>query len=265
MGRLEIRSIKRAAAVLRCIALQPEGMSSTGICEITGLSKATVHRILYTLASDDFVRVEGGRYFPGTFLLALANGSDAFRDLKRSAQDRLAELRNATGETAALVVRRGMERVTISLALSFHELKAAPEVGSAKPIHAGAAGKALLAFVDAEELESAFEGYKFTRLAANTTASLSQFLRDLQKVRQQGYAQSSEESVDGQAAIAAPIRVGGEVVGVVNLSVPVVRASKRAVREWAPHVLATAKAISVAQRTKARGAKPVQVPRRSPL
>ena len=65
---MEIRSIKRAAAVLRCFVDKPEGLSLTGIVEITGLSKATVHRILYTLASDDLVRIEGGRYLPGPLL-----------------------------------------------------------------------------------------------------------------------------------------------------------------------------------------------------
>jgi DNA-binding IclR family transcriptional regulator len=264
-GTLEIRSIKRAAAVLRCIVDKPEGMSPTGIVEITGLSKATVHRILHTLASDDLVRVEGGRYLPGHFLVALAADSDPFRDLKRVAADHLAALRNVTGETAALVVRRGTKRVTILVALAFHELKAAPDVGSAKPVHAGAAGKALLAFIDPEELEELLDGHKFARLAANTVTSHAQFMRDVHKVCQQGFAVSSEESVDGQAAIAAPITIDGNVVAVVNLSAPVVRASKRAVREWTPHVLATARAIAGAERSRAKASRLTQVSRRSRL
>jgi len=262
---LEIRSIKRAAAVLRSIVDKPDGMSSTGIGEITGLSKATVHRILYTLASDDLVRMEGGRYLPGAFLIALAADSDPFRDLKRTAAEPLAALRNATGETAALVVRRGTQRVTILVALAFHELKAAPDVGSTKPVHAGAAGKALLAFIDPGELEILLDGYKYARLAVNTVMSQAQLLRNVQRVRQQGYAVSSEESVDGQAAIAAPIMLNGGVAAVVNLSVPVVRASKRAVREWTPQVLAAAKAIASAERSRVKANGLAGVSRRTRL
>lgn len=262
---MEIRSIKRAAAVLRSIVDKPEGLSSTGIGEITGLSKATVHRILYTLASDDLVRLEDGRYLPGPFLVALAADSDPFRDLKRAAADPLAALRNVTGETAALVVRRGTQRVTVLVALAFHELKAAPDVGSAKPVHAGAAGKALLAFIDPGELERLLDGYKFTRLAANTTVSPAQLMRDVHRVRQQGYAVSSEESVDGQAAIAAPIMLSGSVAAVVNLSAPVVRASKRAIREWTPHVLAAAKAIATAERSRVKANRLAPVSRRTRL
>lgn len=262
---MEIRSIKRAAAVLRGIVGKPEGLSPTGIVELTGLSKATVHRILHTLASDDLVRVEGGRYLPGSLLVALAADADPLRDLKRAAADQLAALRNITGETAALVIRRGTQRVTVLVALAFHELKAAPDVGSAKPVHAGAAGKALLAFIDADELENLLDGHKFTRLAANTVTSHAQFMRDVHKARQQGYATSSEESVDGQAAIAAPIILDGSAVAVVNLSVPVVRASKRAFREWTPHVLATARAIANAEKSRAKANRVAQVSRRSRL
>jgi len=259
---VEIRSIRRAAAVLRCIAFRPTGLTLSMVCELTGLSKATVHRILHTLATDDLVRADGGQYFPGSLLLVLARGSDTHRELKEIAEPRLIELRNLTGETAALVVRRSLERVTISVALSQHELKAAPEIGSAKPIHAGAAGKSLLAFLDADELNQILHGYRFARLAANTTTSLSQMLRDLQRARQQGYATSEEESVDGQAAIAAPILVDGAVVGVINLSIPIVRATKRALREWLPAVMATAKAVANAQRARTKGTKQIQTLRR---
>jgi DNA-binding IclR family transcriptional regulator len=262
---LEIRSIKRAAAVLRCIVDKPEGLSPTGIVEITGLSKATVHRILYTLSSDDMVRMEGGRYLPGPLLLALAAGADPYRDLKRVALEPLSALRNATGETAALVIRRGVQRVTILIALAFHELKVAPDVGSAKPVHAGAAGKALLAFLDADEVERLLEGHKFARLAANTVTSYAHFMRDVHKTRQQGFAVSSEESVDGQAAIAAPIIVDGNVIAVVNLSAPVVRFSRRALREWTPHVLAAAKAIASAEKSRVKANRLAQVSRRSRL
>lgn len=245
---MEVRSIKRAANIMRCIALDPEGLSLTAICEVTGLSKATAHRILHTLTAADFVRVDGGQYLPGNFFLTLANGSDAFRDLKKTAEGQLDQLRRKTGETAALVVRRGLERVTIAVALSPHELKAVPEVGSSKPIHTGAAGKTLLAFLSAEERESMLDGYWFERLAENTITSQVELLRAIQKARQQGYALSAEESVNGQAAIAAPILKDGEIIAVVNLSMPLTRATKRALREWTPLVVAVAKAISSAQR-----------------
>ena len=249
---MEVRSIRRATDVMRCIALHSDGLSLTGISEITGLSKATAHRILQTLAATDFVRFEDGQYLPGNFFLTLANGSDAFRDLKRTAASPLDHLCRKTGETATLVVRRGLERVTIAVALSPHELKAVPEVGSSKPIHAGAAGKALLAYLSAEERDSVLDGYPLERVAANTVTSHAELFREIQKVQQQGYALSAEESVNGQAAIAAPILKDGEVVAVVNLSVPVARATKRAMREWTPLVISAAKAISMPQRGKRR-------------
>jgi DNA-binding IclR family transcriptional regulator len=255
MERMEVRAIKRATEVMRSIAVHPDGLSLTGIAEITGLSKATVHRILHTLTAADFVRLENGRYLPGNFFLTLANGSDSFRDLKKAAAGHLDHLCRRTGETAALVVRRGQERVTIAVALSPHELKAVPEVGSTKPIHAGAAGKALLAYLSPEERDSVLQGYRLERVAANTVTSHVELLREIQKVRQQGYAMSAEESVNGQAAIAAPVLKDGEIVAVVNLSVPVARATRRAMREWTPQVIAAAKAISLPQAAR-RGISP---------
>jgi IclR family acetate operon transcriptional repressor len=246
---MEVRSVRRATDVMRCVALHPDGLSLTGISELTGLSKATAHRIVQTLAAAEFVRLEGGQYLPGNFFLTVAGGSSAFRDLKKAAASQLDHLCRKTGETAALVVRRGLERVTIAVTYSPHELRAAPEIGSTKPIHAGAAGKALLAFLEPGELESVLDGYRLARVAASTVTSHAELLREIHKVRQQGYALSAEESVNGQAAIAAPILKDGEIIAVVNLSAPLARVTKRAVREWTPVVMAAAKAISMAQRS----------------
>ena len=86
----------------------------------------------------------------------------------------------------------------------------------------------------------------------------AQLAREIQKVAQQGYALSAEESVNGQAAIAAPILQDGAILAVVNLSIPLPRATKRAIRQWVPMVVGAAKA-------KAISSSPRRVPRQPSL
>src|SRR5262249_14147216 len=71
----EIRSIVKAADVLRCLAVTNAavGIRFTQLQEMTGLSKGTLHRIIQTLMSQGFIEQDRSTrlYFLGVEFLAL--------------------------------------------------------------------------------------------------------------------------------------------------------------------------------------------------
>lgn len=91
------------------------------------------------------------------------------------------------------------------------------DVGALLPIHASALGKALLAFdLQADTLLADLDTKTYTR---HTIAAKDDLVADLDLVRARGWACDIEELIEGEAAIAAPIRDDRTVVvGAIGVS-----------------------------------------------
>ena len=101
-GRNE--SIRRAFQVLECLSLHP-GASVAGVARETGLPRATVTRVLATLADVGAARRDGGGWTVGPGIAALARGIEP--PLAERAGPHLAALAAELGETVMLAVPEG--------------------------------------------------------------------------------------------------------------------------------------------------------------
>lgn len=254
---METRSVKRAVEILQHIGSEQNGLSLSEVSRRVQLSKATVYRILQTLVDTQFARQDGqtSRYFLGSGLLRLARGADPHESLVRVARPVMEALRDRTRETVTLVVPSGDQRLTIDVVLGTHELKAAPEKGSTKPLYAGAAGRALLAYLPAGQTSELLGRTRLKPVAPATITSREALTRELFAVRGAGLAKSLEEAVPGQFGIAAPIFVDGDtVVAALNLCGPTVRVTADSMELLGRQVVAAAKRISRELSAAARAA-----------
>jgi DNA-binding IclR family transcriptional regulator len=138
-------------AVLVLDAVQGGAHSLAALTEVTGLSRATAHRLAVALEVHRFLAREGdGRWRPGPRLAA--SGTDTL--LERAAPV-LTRLRDLTGESAQLYRRQGDHRVCVAAADLGSGLRDTVPVGSALPMTAGSAAQVLLAFAAAEAPEGA--------------------------------------------------------------------------------------------------------------
>jgi DNA-binding IclR family transcriptional regulator len=230
---VEIRALSRAAQILASVNADPAGATLSKIVDSVALSKATTYRFVQALLRMDFLRLEPetGTYYIGPALLRFGRLGQQHEDLRMIARPFLEELREATGETLTLVVPSGRHRLTIDVVLSEHELRAAPELGGIKPIHAGAAGKAMLAWYTEADFLSLFDGVSLKQVTTRTVTSARVLERELARIRQRGYATSIGETVYGQSASAAPLLGDDEkVVGSLNVSGPTIRLPAAALR-----------------------------------
>lgn len=201
-----IQSIERAAAILQLLA---SGSRSLGVVELSqymGLPKGTVHGILATLSHIGFVEQDRatGKYQLGATVLQLGT---SYLDVN--------ELRNISINWADGLASRSREAVQIASphaggALIVHHVFRPDdsaqnlEVGALLPLYASALGKVLLAF-SPEELDELLPD-TWERMASRTVLSRRDLAIQLGDIRNAGWAAEVHELVDGQAAIAAPIR-----------------------------------------------------------
>lgn len=212
------------------------------------LHPSTVHRHLTTLAEYGYVYQSPAtrEYSLGVHLLELGGSVHLAADLRARARRHIADLAHAARETVNLVIRDAHQGMILDRIDSDQTLKFSMPIGARVPLHATAAGKALLAHIPAEDAESVIaEG--LPRLTPNTIVDRAELLRELESVRARGYAVDNEEHEIGVRCIAAPIwDSSGRLIASVSVSAPIARVTSQRVARLAELVRRTALSISCA-------------------
>jgi len=232
--RTKVGVLDKAMAILRIF---PRGDVALGPREIsarTGLSLPTVYRLARALEEHGLLEREGERFKLGLELLHLGARVAGGIELRREVMPHLEWLSERTGENAELHIRREETRVPVELVRSSQNLRPFVEIGAPLPLHLGAAGKVLLAWLP-EEKQGALAAASAARFGG--TEAFDALRERLRQVRMEGWAASDGERSPGVAAIAAPVfGAGGEVEGALLLSAPSVRLPAKQRRKFIPLV-----------------------------
>ena len=155
-------------------------------------------------------------------------------------------MRTGTGESILLCVCSDGEGVCVEgVEPPDTSIRFVTRVGERFPIHAGAAGKVLLAFQPDDVLEEHLRT-PLRRYTENTITDPARLRHELATIRARGYATSHGEVEIGAQSVAAPIRDhGGAVAAEINLIGPAFRLARRRLRKLAPVVVAAADTISI--------------------
>lgn len=242
-----ITSVLNAGRLLSEFSADARELSVRELAGRLGLPKSTVHRLLVSLAACHLVEQdpETGRYRLGLRVYELGTLVSVHIDLHEAAVPFLTELRNKTGETVQLSVLDGREVLYLERLESTHTLRLFIQAGYRVSANCSATGKVLLAHLPEGELERLLEGWE---LPARTSASVTDpdaLRKELATVRRRGWAENVNESEEGVASVAAPIRdANGAVIAAVSLVAPTIRLNRSAVRGVAGAVGETAEFIS---------------------
>jgi DNA-binding IclR family transcriptional regulator len=220
--------LDKAVVILSACA---EGASLAELVDRTKLPRATAHRLAQALEVHRLlVRDPQGRWRPGPRLAELANAAPDM--LLTAAEPLLAALRDATGESAQLYLRRADERVCVAAAQRARGLQNTVPVGSVLPMTAGSAAQILLAWEPPEAYLPLLPKCRFTG-------------KTLAEVRRRGWAQSVAEREPGVASVSAPIRDrSGRVIAAVSVSGPIERMTRRPGEKFAMAVVRAGQRLS---------------------
>jgi IclR family acetate operon transcriptional repressor len=236
-----IGAAERAIAVLDTLADGGE-LGTNEIARRTGMTPSTVSRQLGTLAATGLVeRVDAtGRYRLGIRIVHLANAVLARLDVREVARPHLQALVAETGETATLSVPGDEHAITIDFVPGTHHVQPVSRLGRPSIAHATSAGKVMLAFSGRELPEGPFRAY-----TPRTITDEQALAREIEQVRERGWALAVGEREPGLTAIAAPILSSrGELEAIVALQGPSSRFDDAAVKAAVPLLLERAEAIS---------------------
>jgi IclR family acetate operon transcriptional repressor len=233
-----VQSVERAFTLLEALARAGGRLALSELAERSSLSLGTVHRLLATLVLRGYVRQDADRrYALGTALLPL--GDAATRLLGSWAQPYLAELVEASGETANLAVLEDDRIVYVAQAPGRHRMRMFTEVGRRVLPHSTAVGKVLLAWQAEENVRRVVRRFGLPAHTPHTVTTAEAFAAELRQVRRLGWAVDDEEEELGVRCLAVPVGPGAAAVAAVSISAPASRLSRDS-----PELIATMQRIA---------------------
>lgn len=240
-----VQSVDRAISVLEILAHAGEA-GVTDIAVELGVHKSTAFRLVAALEQRGLVEqhIDRGKYRLGVGILRLAGATTARLDLVQESRALCRALAVETGETVNLTVLSDGAALYVDQIAGSSALQPHNWVGQRIPLHATSNGKVLLSgMTDADAVSMV--GRSPVTYTEHTIASPAQLVRQLQAVRDAGYAVAVDELEIGLTAVAAPVRdAHGDVVASVSVSGPTFRLGGDRLASATTALVETARAVS---------------------
>jgi DNA-binding IclR family transcriptional regulator len=215
-------------------ALADGGKSAADVARLLGVNRSSALRIMQELrvlgyaARDPWTKrftLVSARIYP-----LLSHGQDHV-DWSEVLDPILSSLRDELGEATVLGVPANGTMAYMAFFPSLHPIMVRERLGTIRPMHCSALGKAFLAALDPSSLD--VELGRLTYAGGTDRAPKGPIeLRDqLGIAREQGYAIDQGETSEGASCVAAPCRIGQVLIGAVAVSGPTTRLPERRLHE----------------------------------
>lgn len=199
--------LKNAAQVLRCFG---SGVSELTVTDVTGMldmPKANASRLMKAMREAGLLETIGTskRHRPGRMLLDIAATIRASSRLIREAGEVVARISRESGHTGYVSVLDG---AMVRAALDFegtNALRVVSSSGRSLHAHASATGRTLLARLSGAEIRALYPDGALPQQSERAPGGIEALLREIERVRGDGYAISFEESTPGVDALAVAV------------------------------------------------------------
>jgi len=249
-----VKSLIKGLNILEQFTASRSSLNFQELVSRTGVPKATISRFLRTLTSQGYLSFDPKykKYFIGPKIIALGFSALSDMDLRNMAYPYLEELAEKSHQCINLGILDDTEVLLICAerVKKWHILGINVHVGSRLNLYQTSIGRAILAFLKEKDFRFLLNKLLEDPNAARHIGPRGKVLiKELERVRERGYALNDEETIKGLRSIAAPVfNADGNVAGAVNIPVFSHMVSrKELIDHYAPLLLNTVKKISLAR------------------
>ncbi|MEH7305956.1 IclR family transcriptional regulator [Neobacillus drentensis] len=218
-----VQSLERALTILNKLSEYPDGIQITRLSEQVGLTKGTLHRLLATLANMNYVvkDEETDKYKLGLQVLFLSRNLLNHSNIVTIAKPYLEKLSQEVNETVHLCIEDRGEVIYIDKIESNQTIRMYSRIGSRAPMYSTAVGKILLSDMSSNQFEDIVSNIIFIPKTPTTITSKEEFIKEIEKVKVQGYALDNAENEEVLRCIASPIYDHkGKIIASFSISGP---------------------------------------------
>lgn len=233
-------TLAHGLALLQCFRVGETVLSNKELADRTGLSKATISRLTYTLAVRGLLLYDTGlrRYRLGSTALSLGYPLLASLRVRQVARPLMKALADRMGGSVSLGLRDRLRMAYVETSRGHDAIAFRPDIGASLPMLASAIGRAWLAQAPADLRETVLaalreaEPDEWKRLGPSVAAAID----DLATL---GFTRSAGDWLPDVHAVAVPMRrqIDGESL-VFNCGVPAARMTQAKLeREMGPRLI----------------------------
>ncbi|MET0658388.1 MAG: IclR family transcriptional regulator C-terminal domain-containing protein [Steroidobacteraceae bacterium] len=226
--------------VIEAFSRGAEALTLADIARLAGLDRATARRCVLTLVNAGYATLENRLVRLTPRILRLSQAYLA-APLPRFLQPALESLADELQESCSGSVLDGTKIVYVARAGQHRIMSVRLMTGSRLPAYCTSMGRALLAWLPAEQARDILLASERQELTKRTITDVDALMSKLEEVRRLGYALVDQEVEIGMRSLAVPVRTTtGKVIASINVGTPTSRGSLDRLRsEFLPRLLHT--------------------------
>ena len=217
-------SVEKSFVVLEYLAASGKPASLQEVTDAVKLPKPTAYRLLQTLHALGYVtRSAGSRsYLVGPRTARLAS-CDPQSGLKAMTRPLLRRLHEELNETVNLGTLSGTQVLYLDYLETTQSLRFIVSPGQSDPWFCTALGRAAAAQLSDMALDRLLAETRLQVLTPRTVGNRAELRRRIRKIREAGYAEEMEESVQGVCCLAVSLAPLGFTAAAISITLPVHR------------------------------------------
>ncbi|MCC8027752.1 MAG: IclR family transcriptional regulator [Clostridium sp.] len=216
------RTTLRTIEILKLVSRKPDGITLDEICEKLDLPKTSGYDIVTTLVHTGMIHVareQKQRYTIGLTAYRIGINYTNNLDFISAIDPVLKAFSREVGKTVFFGIRSDDAVVYICKFEPENPIITTATVGTKNPIHCTSLGKAIMAFTEEEEVGEALKRMNFKKHTERTILNQEAFLKELEQVREKGYALDARELEEHMECVGAPVfGQDGNVMGAISVS-----------------------------------------------
>ena len=216
------RTTMRTVDILKLVSKNPDGITLDGICEKLELPKTSAYDIVTTLVEMGMVNVTRGQkqtYTIGLTAYRIGINYTNNLDFIGIIEPELKAFAKNVGKTVFFGGRSDHEEVYICKAEPENPIITTATVGTKNPVYCTSLGKAILAYSDEETRRQVMGRIKFRQKTERTILTTEGLKKELDMVKQKGYALDAREMEEHMECVGAPVfGPDGSVMGAISVS-----------------------------------------------
>jgi IclR family KDG regulon transcriptional repressor len=219
-------AVERSLTILELISSKKGPVGVGEIAQELGLAKSTTHRILEALKNKRFIeQIETTeKYHIGIKAIEVGMSGLANLNIVDISAPYVKQIASELNETAFLAVYDEGRIVYVYKAEGNQAVATNAHLGTRKPIHCTALGKAIVSNFHVEEVDRILTEKGMEKYTDRTITAKQKYLEELSKVRQCGYGMDDEEVEEGLTCFAVPIfNHTGHAVAAISVAGPTER------------------------------------------
>ncbi len=222
-----VLSLARGLRVIESFEGHHEGRSIVEISRSTGLSRAAIRRLLYTLEMLGYVERSRQVYRLKAQVLHLGFSFLSSSSVVEAARPVLEHISEQLHESSSMSMLDGGQIVYVARSAASRILAAGLSVGSRLPAYCTSMGRVLLSSLPDDQLDHYLRDLKPTSYTPKTLTRIPQIKKAILQVRRDGYAIVDEELEAGLRSIAVPVSTrSNHIVAAINVGTHISRVDR---------------------------------------